>query len=340
MATLIGTSGNDALGILHGGDEADVILGLGGNDIITGGASADFLFGGAGDDNFRYVLSGQTTDGLGNFDYIEGGDGIDTISVLDSMDFQNVTLSSIERIDFFDTATEDFRFVTVSASQFSNGGFAANLRLKGDVDEDILQVNMGSAASLNLYNLQFINWTNGASTFAGDRVQINGDADNETIVGTTRNDYIEGADGVDRLFGGLGVDTLIGGNGNDVLYGGEGNDSLSGSSGVDIFVFDSAPNSATNVDEITDFSVADDTIWLKKAIFTGLGAVGTLTANQFKTIGGGTGGVVDADDRVIYDRGTGFLYYDANGSTAGGAAKIAELQTGLIMTNADFYVFA
>jgi serralysin len=339
MATLIGTAGNDPLATLLGGNDADIILGLGGNDVITGGNNADFLIGGGGDDNFRYLLAGEAGDGLGNFDYIEGGDGIDTISVQSSQDFKGVTLSSIERIDFFDTATDDFRFVGVSASQIGNGGFATNLRLKGDVDADVLQVNMGNVSSLNLYNFQFVNWTNGATTFAGDRVQINGDGDSETIVGTTRNDYIEGAGGADRLYGGLGIDFLDGGEGNDVLYAGDGNDSMSGGAGADIYVFDSAPNSATNVDKINDFSVADDTIWMKKAIFTGLGAVGTLTANQFKTIGI-PGGTVDADDRVIYDRGNGFLYYDANGSAAGGAAKIAELQTGLIMTNADFYVFA
>jgi serralysin len=339
MPTIIGTSGNDAVGVLSGGGSADIILGLQGNDDLYGANGADFLLGGAGDDEFFYFSGGETSDGLGAFDYIEGGDGIDAINVSDSVQFTDVSISSIERLTYTDNPNTDFRFITVSASQIGGGQLASNLLLTGAADTDVFQINMGSTTYLDLTDFTFASWTSGASVFGGDRVQINGDDSSETIVGTVRNDYIEGGLGNDRLYGYLAADTLLGGDGNDVLYGGLGLDTISTGAGSDIVMFETAPSSATNFDDITDFSVPLDTIWMKKSIFTGLGALGTLTADQFKTIGI-AGASVDASDRVIYDRSTGFLYYDMNGSAAGGAAKIAEMATGLIVTNADFFVYA
>ena len=46
----------------------------------------------------------------------------------------------------------------------------------------------------------------------------------------------------------------------------------------------------------------------------------------------------DREDRVIYDKGTGKLYYDADGSGHGAQVQIAQLTKNLKMTYADFYV--
>ncbi len=46
----------------------------------------------------------------------------------------------------------------------------------------------------------------------------------------------------------------------------------------------------------------------------------------------------DAEDRIIYDNATGALFFDSNGSAAGGAIRFAQLTTGLALTNADFVV--
>ena len=70
---------------------------------------------------------------------------------------------------------------------------------------------------------------------------------------------------------------------------------------TDKFVFDTALNAATNVDDILDYVVADDTIFLDRAIFTGIAANGTLAATAFRA---GTV-AVDADDRIMYDAATG-----------------------------------
>ena len=131
----------------------------------------------------------------------------------------------------------------------------------------------------------------------------------------------------DTLTGNAGANTIVGGAGNDVLTGGAGNDT---------FVFDAALNSATNVDDITDFNVAADTIVLENAIFTTIAGTGTLTAAQF--VANTTGTAQGADDHIVYETDTGKLFYDSNGNAAGGATQFAQLDAGLALTNADFLI--
>ena len=127
----------------------------------------------------------------------------------------------------------------------------------------------------------------------------------------------------------------IGNGGTDRLFGGLGNDTLTGGAGADSFIFNTTPNATTNRDTITDFNVTDDTIELENAIFTALGtATGTLSAGAF-VIGAAA---LDAADRVVYNSGTGALFYDSNGNAAGGSVQIATLTTGLLLTNADFLI--
>jgi len=124
------------------------------------------------------------------------------------------------------------------------------------------------------------------------------------------------------------------GSGNDLLNGGAANDLLTGGSGRDSFLFDTALNAATNVDRIFDFSSVNDTILLSGSIFTAISGSGTLSANQF-FVGAAAH---DADDRIIYNSGTGALIYDSNGNVAGGATQFAILTTAPALTNADFQI--
>jgi serralysin len=135
-----------------------------------------------------------------------------------------------------------------------------------------------------------------------------------------------------NLFGNDFAQTIFGNFGNNTIEGKGGNDVLHGFAGFDTFVFTGALG-AGNVDTIADYSVADDTIVLDDATFTGL-ALGTLSANAFVT---GTQ-AQDADDRIIYDPTTGALYFDADGNGSGAAVQFASVSTGLAMTNSEFVV--
>jgi len=66
-------------------------------------------------------------------------------------------------------------------------------------------------------------------------------------------------------------------------------------------------------------------------------APGELSASAFKDAGD-AGAVIDADDRVIYDHRNGALYYDTNGSGAGGRTLIATLDNKVLLDHSDFLV--
>ena len=136
-----------------------------------------------------------------------------------------------------------------------------------------------------------------------------------------------------NLTGNAGAQTIVGNAGNNVLDGKAGADALWGLGGADAFVFSSALGSG-NVDRIYDYRVVDDTIRLDDAVFKGL-ALGSLSASAFQT----GAGALQADDRIIYDPITGFLYFDPDG--LGGAAQVhfATLNAGLAMTSSEFSIF-
>lgn len=135
------------------------------------------------------------------------------------------------------------------------------------------------------------------------------------------------------LTGNSGSNKIVGGGGDDTIAGHLGNDTLTGGSGSDKFLFDTPANTSKNVDHITDFSVPSDSIHLENAVFTHL-ASGKLPASEFVV---GTG-AHDSNDHIVYNPGTGALYYDSNGSAAGGSTEFATVATGLALTSADFFV--
>ena len=145
-------------------------------------------------------------------------------------------------------------------------------------------------------------------------------------------DRITGGGGNDLLAGGNGADTLTGGGGHDVLLGGAGNDILSGGAGADKFFFNSALSAASNIDKIADFSLSGDMVQLENAVFTAL-TTGTLAESAFYA----GAAAHDANDRIIYNKATGALSYDADGKGGAAAVQFATL-TGLALTNADFVV--
>jgi Ca2+-binding RTX toxin-like protein len=146
----------------------------------------------------------------------------------------------------------------------------------------------------------------------------------KTIKGTSSSNVLSGKSSNDAIYGYGGDDRLYGKNGNDVLTGGAGKDS---------FVFDTTPNSQTNVDVITDFNVKDDTIRLNDTAFTKL-KWGNLASSSF-VVGEEA---KDANDYIIYNDGTGALLYDADGSGGGAAVQFAKIAANLSVTAADFIV--
>ncbi|MBM6583935.1 calcium-binding protein [Microvirga sp. BT689] len=146
-------------------------------------------------------------------------------------------------------------------------------------------------------------------------------------------------DAFDNVFtGGKGKDVLKGGSGDDKLNGGLGLDTLTGGKGQDAFVFSTKP-AKTNRDKVTDFNTKDDSLWLDNAVFrklgTGSDAVPVPLKKGFFTIGSKA---KDANDYVLYNKTTGVLSYDADGSGSTAAVAFAQLKKGLALTSSDFFV--
>jgi Ca2+-binding RTX toxin-like protein len=160
-----------------------------------------------------------------------------------------------------------------------------------------------------------------------------GGSANNTIYGTVGNDRAYGYAGNDLIKGAAGSDLLDGGTGDDRIYGELGNDILTGGAGKDTFFFNTALGSS-NIDRITDFNVADDTIRLENAVMTKLVSTGMLSASKFRV----GAKALDSDDHIVYDSQTGALSYDADGSGTRVAVQFATLAPNLKLTAADVYV--
>jgi serralysin len=129
------------------------------------------------------------------------------------------------------------------------------------------------------------------------------------------------------------IENAIGGSGADTIIGNAVSNVLTGGAGADIFSFKDPLSAALNVDRITDFNVADDTIWLDSRVFAAL-APGALSADAFHM---GTA-ASDPSDRIMYDNSTGELAYDRDGAGGFAAVHFANIGGGLPLTSADFMV--
>lgn len=172
-------------------------------------------------------------------------------------------------------------------------------------------------------------------TSGNDRLQ--GGIWADKIHGLAGNDLLIGSGGNDTLYGGTGADDLYGGAGSDVLFGSAGADFLVGGTGADAFVFETRPagDGRAEADLIWDF-MSNDILAIDNAVYPALGGQGWLPSWMFKVVG--TGGVVDGNDRLIYNARTGVLTYDWNGSADGGRVVLAELDGAPVLTAADIFI--
>ena len=154
----------------------------------------------------------------------------------------------------------------------------------------------------------------------------------ENAKGGSGNDTIKGNSVANYLFGFDGDDHLDGGAGNDQLEGGRGADTLTGGKGADTFIFASPLDG--KADTILDFNISEgDVLQLDHNIFTALQS-GTLAADQF--VKGKA--AQDANDHLLYDRTTGELAYDPDGSGAAAAVTIARLGANHDLENTNIHI--
>jgi RTX calcium-binding nonapeptide repeat (4 copies) len=253
-----------------------------------------------GDDVIYGNSQDNTIIGGAGYDTLNGGEGSDTYEVTGNVAGGRFSFQDYDK--YHDTGTTGTDTIKAIGANVDVG------MSKFDATSGIEVIDGTSATgTVRLLGTSAANTLDFRGvTFTGNNIVIDADAGNDTVYGNDQANVING---------GLGMDTLTGG------------------AGADIFVFKTAL-STNNVDRITDFNVADDTIHIDDAIFRNAGALGELSANAFVT---GTR-ALDADDRFVYNAANGYLYYDADGSGSGGAVLFAKLGAGLALTHADFLV--
>jgi Ca2+-binding RTX toxin-like protein len=348
-SSAINGTGNTLNNTITGNTANNVLNGGTGNDTLDGGAGNDTLIGGVGNDT--YIV-----DNRGDVVNEAASAGIDTVNSSISYSLganvENLTLTGNRGIN--GTGNTLNNTITGNAANNVLNGGTGNDTLAGGAGNDTLiggvgndtyivdttgdVVNEAASAGIDTVNSS-ISYSLGANvenlTLTGNSA-INGTGNtlNNTITGNVANNVLNGGAGNDTLNGGAGNDTLVGDIGNDLLMGGAGTDRLRGGAGADRFYF---YNKNEGIDTIVDFNVVDDSIYVSRAGFGGtLTAGAALSAAQFR-LGAAAG---DKSDRFIYNRNTGALFFDADGTGSSAQTQIAQLQTGLGLTYQDIVVFA
>ncbi len=323
----INLTGNELGNIITGNEAANRLTGNGGDDTLYGNGGDDVLDGGAGND----VLDG----GTGN-DYLAGGDGIDNLNG----GIGNDTLDGGTGNDVLNGGDGFDSLIGGAGDDVLNGNGGADVMEGGDgndvyyIDDlnDVVRDGSGVDTvyiAVDNYDISRLATIENFTGIGAVRLTLTGNAFNNTMIGN---------DGVNILKGGAGNDILNGGAGNDTLYGQEGKDILTGGSGRDIFVFDKKPNKSTNVDRITDFNSRDDSIYVENKYFK----VGSGTASNPKKMASkyfyAGAKAHDKDDRFIYDKKKGILYYDKDGAGGTAQIKIATFDHKPAIKISDFFV--
>lgn len=247
----VGGNGSDLIDGGEGDDTAsggagdDTVFGGQGNDLILGGAGLDSLFGGAGDDvidarggverpDFAFPDLGETdVEQFDDVDFVEGGEGDDTILTGDDAD----TVDGGAGRDSIDGGLDSDVLFGGAGDDLIVAGEGLDSVEGGDGDDLIFGGVAAGAPDV------FSQPDEVDPVIENDIDTLFGGAGNDTIFGGDDGDFLSGDEGDDLLDGGLDADTLSGGTGSDTLTGGHG---------ADVFVF--TPGSDVT---ITDFTAED-----------------------------------------------------------------------------------
>jgi Ca2+-binding RTX toxin-like protein len=286
------------------------ITGNTGSNVLNGLAGADILRGLTGNDQYRVDdAMDQTIESL--------NEGVDiTFASIDWVLQSNIEKLYLEGTATVGTGNDLSNFIYGTSGQNTLDGGTGADRLSGFGSNDIYIVD--SAGDLVFEQ-------------AGQGIDEVQSSVNHTLAVNVENLTLTGAGNVNAT-GNTVANIIVGNSGNNFIDGKQGNDTLTGGLGGDNFVFTTAL--VSNQDTITDFSVADDTLRLDDAVFTGI-ATGFLSAAAFKA---GTG-ATEADDRIVYNSATGEIFYDADGSGATAQVRFAFVTAGTALTQGDFFVF-
>lgn len=365
---LLGGGGNDQLQSTYDSSGYDYIIDLtaqldggAGNDTLLAqsDATADFgsgyasihhtLIGGQGNDALDSIITGAAD----HYDLqaaLTGGDGQDTLNAsidlwpagrsYSSSSSVNNTLQGDDGKDSLNaliTYAADYQDADIDLSNDLYGGRGGD-RLNAEIHVSVANDYADWIATYSVGSNQL--WGGAGNDVMTALIDAQNLSPSITLTGSSE---LYGEDGNDSLTvfggngnildGGLGNDILVGSDGRDTLIGGRGSDSLTGGLEADTFLFDVLETSARK-DTIIDFTTGEDFIALSRAAFTAFAgdAAGALDPNAFAI---GTAATT-SNQHVIYNSGTGALFYDADGVGGADQVQIAVLSNGAVLWASDF----
>ena len=257
--TFFGSAGNDTV---SGGDGSDVaLMGLGNdvfvwnpgddNDIVEGQGGLDTL-------HFNGANASESIDILANGGRVLFLRNVANI-VMDIDDVERIefqALGGADNIVVWDLSGTDVKQVAIDLGAAAGGGDAQpdTVTIDGTAGADKISVSLisgdvsvnGLSSQVTIDDAEAANDRLVIRGFGGNdlinastlpvstlRVELNGGADNDTLLGGGNNDLLLGGSGNDSLGGGAGNDTVFGEAGNDTIAVGLGNDTIAYSSVLD-----------------------------------------------------------------------------------------------------------
>lgn len=286
---LIGTDGDDELTT----DGVDLVLGLGGNDRIT-------------------LTAGSSPDVV-----IDGGDGLDSVTLGKGVAaYGPATDAALQNVEQVVIGGTDGATVDLSAQSEAlavaggdgadtvTGGLGAD-SVEGGGGDDLFMAFTGDGSDL---------WQGdaGSDTISFDGVAAAVHIDLAAGIAEGAATGTDALSGIENAIGGDGNDRIIGDGGNNRLSGQGGSDTLTGGDGDDVFCFDDVDDRGPDI--ITDFRPGDRLEITASKFLIG------LTNEQIADGSWFWRGVKaeDMDDRLIFDKDSGYLIYDSNGNRDGG----------------------
>jgi Ca2+-binding RTX toxin-like protein len=220
---------------------------------------------------------------------------------------------------------------TITISDRLVGSYSSPSLQAGGTDSESIAWSLPTNLSAGTYHLGVI--ADATSQVAESNESNNASIAATVMVGNSNRNSLSGTTGNNILFGLAGNDTLSSGGGNNVFVGGAGSDTLIGGSGMDQFVFN-----ATNegLDQVLNFHAGDLIDFAAARFGSQLGVAGANTGlldpSHFVA---NTTGPTNTAQEFWFNTSNHTLYFDSNGSAAGGQVAIAHLQNSYVLHSTD-----
>jgi len=250
--------------------------------------------------------SDNTINGTNNDDFLYGKNGDDILLGLGGNDL----LSGGKGDDFLFGGDGDDILIGGKGSDIMDGGAGAD-EFRGGKGRDTVDYSTSTAGVTAYLNSNFSGGDAAGDTYS----QV------ENVIGSGFADLLQNHNGGDA-FGGSGADTLYGGGtDNSTEEGGR----IRGDAGIDTLRMDYGNTTAwlqngQGYDIVNQFIENEDNFFIDLSDF-GLGA----TFDAAELVNSDSHTAIGGNAQFIYDGDDSRLYFDANGSAAGGQVLIADL---------------